>query len=315
MPTATNDRVGVIVGLDIGGTKTHAVGFDAAFNQLCEVRVPTKVDDNSDVADLALETISTLEAHGGHQIIGIGIGIPGLVDQQRGSVRQAVNLGIGTDPLDIVARLTSVHDVPCFVENDVNVAGLGAYRMLRSNLQVSDLAYLSIGTGIAASVILNGHLHRGNRGVTGEIGHFPIAADGPLCECGLRGCLEAVASGAAISRQWPGSGGISSSESLIAEAGQGNRDASAVLDPIADHLAKAIYLLAITYDVDYVVVGGGVADIGEPILATIREGLERLESQSELVRSLELQDRVLLKPAGPVSSLGAAALTDLGHRR
>ncbi len=310
VPAETSDGPGVTIGIDVGGTKVHAVAFNRNFEQLDEVRVPTASDDGADVADLVLDTVETLDAKTGNNLIGIGVGIPGLVDRKDGSVRQAVNLGIGADPLDIVARLTGVHDVPCLVDNDVNVAALGAYRMLKAKLDTSDLAYLSIGTGIAAGVILDGRLHRGSRGVSGEIGHFPIAPGGPVCGCGLQGCLEAVASGSAISQRWPTAGDRSPTSSLMTEARRGNQQAIAVLGDVTDRLAKAVYLLAITYDVAYIVIGGGVADAGEPLLAALRGGLERLGNQSGFVRSLDLGERVILKPPGPVGALGAASLVN-----
>ena len=306
----------VLVGLDIGGTKSQAAAFDRDLNQITELRVPTIAGSSEAVARLMLDTIANLESHFDNRtIVGIGVGIPGLVDGPAGSVRQAVNLGIGDDPLDVVAHLTSVYDVPCRVDNDVNVAALGAYRILHTDDEPGDLAYLSIGTGIAAGVVLNGRLYQGRRGVAGEIGHFPVVPDGPRCECGLQGCLEAVASGMAIGRQWPDPEGLSPAASLIAQANLGDERAAAVLEPIADHLAKAVYLLAITYDPDRIVVGGGVADIGGPLLDVIAEGLRRLETSSGFVRSLELPSRLLLKPAGPVGAIGAAALAYLDHQR
>ncbi len=301
-------RTGPVVGVDIGGTKTHAVCYDADFEPLGESRLPTSSDGEAAVIELVIEMISTLTTRIGEPIVGIGVGIPGRVDRQHGSVRQAVNLGIGGDPIDLAARLTAAHEVPCVVDNDVNAAALGAHRLLGRQPGISDLAYLSIGTGIAAGIILDGQPHRGSHGAAGEIGHFPVMADGPQCECGLNGCLEVLASGAAIGRSWPTDGRRSPAEALIAEAAGGNDQAKAVLDPIADHLASAVYLLAVTHDIPVVVVGGGVADVGQPLLDTIRDGLARLERRSAFVRSLELGDRLLLKPAGAIGALGAASL-------
>ena len=89
--------------------------------------------------------------------------------------------------------------VPTLVENDVNAAAFGASMVMGC----ADLAYLSIGTGVAAGLIFDGRLRRGAHGVAGEIGHLPVDPGGPACECGQRGCLETVASGAAIARRWP----------------------------------------------------------------------------------------------------------------
>lgn len=310
MPSTSPGAPGIIIGLDIGGTKTHAAAFDEHYGLVAELRKPTVTGTPAAVGNSVVETITALTAKlNGSAVTTIGIGIPGLIDRASGSVRQAVNLGIGDIPLDLVSRVTDVHDVVCHLDNDVNVAALGAYHLLRSG-DVSDLAYLSIGTGVAAGVMLGGSVHRGHRGVAGEIGHFPVVADGPTCECGLQGCLEAVASGSAIARQWPAGGGDSATESLIKSAERGDTKAAAIRDRVADCLAKAVYLLAITYDVDRIVIGGGVADVDDLLLNTIKSGLHRLEQQSAFVRSLQLQSRVILKPPGPVGAIGAAALTN-----
>ncbi len=312
MPSETGQ--GAIIGVDVGGTKTHAVCYNADFEPIGERRVPTEPIGEAGIGRLIADVVSSLLAEVDDTIVGIGVGIPGRVDPKEGSVRQAINLGIGGDPLDLAGHLTEAHGVPTRIDNDVNAAALGAYRILHSELDTSDLAYLSIGTGVAAGIILDGRLHRGSNGVAGEIGHFPVVADGPRCDCGLYGCLEVMASGTAIGLRWPG-GDRSPAVSLATQAQLGDEEAIAVLGSIADHLAKAIYLLAITYDVTNVVIGGGVAEVGEPLLEAIRAGLDRLGSHSAFVRSLDLGHRLLLKPAGPIGALGAASLLHPEERR
>lgn len=302
---------GVLIGIDIGGTKTHAAAFDHDYKTLADVRIPTDTGDPALVGSMVTDTIVELgDRIDGRGIDHIGIGIPGRIDRESGLVRQAVNLGIGDRPLDLAAHVASVSSAPCLVDNDVNVAALGARQLLDPDR--ADLAYLSIGTGIAAGVILDGRLHRGRLGVAGEIGHFPVDPEGPPCECGLRGCLEAVASGAAIARQWPGTNGLSPAQSLFRSATSGDERARAVLQSVTDHLARAVYLLAITFDVGRIVIGGGVADLGRPLLAEITAGLDTLASRSPFVRSLQLPSRVTLKPEGPVGAVGAAALAAIG---
>jgi glucokinase len=309
MPPAIVHLDGAVVGIDIGGTKTHAVAFDHRFNAIADVLVPTGADGADAVAASAIDTLSELKRRiDGTNIESIGVGIPGLVDRESGSVRQAVNLGLGNKALDIADRLTAAFGVPCMVDNDVNAAALGAFEVLGRDNKISDLAYLSIGTGIAAGLVLNGRLHRGQRGVAGEIGHFPITDGGPRCRCGLHGCLETVASGSAITRLWPTNNGTRSADALFDAVRNDDQDAEAVLAGVADHLARAIYLLAVTYDVDHIVIGGGVAEAGNDLLNAINGGISRLEEQSSFVRSLDLGRRVELKPEGPIGVIGAAVL-------
>ncbi len=183
---------GVVIGVDISGTKTHTAAFDCEFNQVAQHQVPTVTGGTEPVSAAALGAVAELTSGlNGSQITHIGVGVPGVVSPEAGTVRQAVNLGIGDEPLGLPGQLAAVYAVPCVIENDLNVAAMGAFHLLGDRHEITDLACLSIGTGIAVGIILNGRLHRGQRGVAGEIGHLPLRADGPLRECGLRGCLEA----------------------------------------------------------------------------------------------------------------------------
>lgn len=297
------------VGIDIGGTKVGAVVLNADGEVMATSRVLTATETPSAVYTSVREALSLVGITGpGSGIGGIGVGTAGLVDRHLGTVSHAVNLGIGEDPLPIAALITRDFAVDVHVENDVNAAALGAFLAFSDNGDSDDLAYLSIGTGIAAGVVLNGRLHRGRRGVAGEIGHLPVARLGPRCECGLQGCLEVVASGSAIERVWPVDSDRNAAAELFAAASEGEIRAVELVDDVADHLAHAVYLLAVTYDVDRIVIGGGVAQTGEPLFRSIDEGLARLGRQSAFVRSLQLQDRVCLSPDGPIGAIGAAAI-------
>ena len=116
----------------------------------------------------------------------IGIGIPGIVDRDRGTVSHAVNLGLGGDWFPLAGRLADRTGATVVVENDLNAATWGAHVLSGAD----DLAYLALGTGLAAGFVLSGTLRRGAHGAAGEIGHVPVDPDGPLCSCGQRGCLE-----------------------------------------------------------------------------------------------------------------------------
>ena len=304
------ESTGVVIGVDVGGTKTHAAAFDRHFNVITDLKVPTLTGGADQVGAGIISTIATLQSDG-QQLAGVGIGLPGIVDSSAGSVRHAFNLGIGDDALDIVSRLNATLRAPCWIANDVDAAALGVFEILRrDDCGLRDLVYLSIGTGIAAGVILDGRIYRGQNGFAGEIGHFRVDPDGPQCACGLQGCLEAVASGPALSRQWPPSGRHSSVEALFAAADRGDDKATLILRRAVEHLTCAIHILALTFDVDRIVIGGGVADVGASLLMdALRQGLCRLQSRSPWTQALNLPDRIMLKPPEPVGVIGAAALT------
>lgn len=220
--------------------------------------------------------------------------------------------GRGCPPLDLADKVADTFAVPCNIDNDVNVAALGARQLIDPELP--ELAYLSVGTGVAAGIILDGRIRRGHAGVAGEIGHFPIDHDGPLCRCGLRGCLEVMASGRAIGRLWPTPTGRSPARELTEAAAVGHPDAVSVRQHLGRHLATAVYLLTVTYDVGRIVIGGGVAELGEQLLSVIADGIDDLARRSELVRSLALGERISLKPDGPVAAVGGAVLASGGER-
>ncbi len=300
----------VVIGVDVGGTKTHAAAFDRHLNVITDLKVPTLTGGVDQVGEGIISTVAALQSNG-RQLAGVGIGLPGIVDSATGSVRHAINLGIGADALDIVSRLNATISAPCRIANDVDAAALGAHEILaRNHGDIRDLVYLSIGTGIAAGVILDGRIYRGHHGFAGEVGHFRVDPDGPQCACGLQGCLEAVASGAALARQWRASGRDSSVEALFAAVGRGDHEATLIVERAVEHLSSAVHILALTFDVDRIVIGGGFADAGASLLMdALKDALRRLQGRSGWTRSLKLPDRIMLKPPEPVGVIGAAALT------
>lgn len=293
------------VGLDIGGSKVLAAALDDSGRLLGQVRLPSR-GGASGVVGTALGALERLgrEAHLG-DLAAVGVGVPGLVDPVSGIVSHAVNLGLDGAVLALRDSLEQASGASVVVENDVNAAALGAGHVLGT--PQADLAYLSIGTGLAAGVVLDGTLRRGARGAAGEIGHVPVDDRGPHCACGQRGCLEVLASGSAIARRWSGGEGRSPAESLFAAAALGDASAVAVRDDVAGHLARAVRLLVLTVDVDLVVLGGGVAEVGEPLADAVRDALVRQQASSAMLRALDLPARVVLAPRSvPVAAVGAA---------
>ncbi len=296
-------------GIDVGGTKTRAVALDDRDMVVADVAFRTDARGGDAVVDSTLSALEALALRLDVPVRGfaaLGVGIPGLVDVAAGTVRHAVNLGVDGRPVAIGPRLSDATGLRCRVENDVNAAALGALEIVAPP-GTTDLAYLGVGTGVAAALILGGKPWRGHRGAAGEIGHFPVDPNGPRCRCGRRGCLEAVASGAAIARMWPGRDGTPAAASLIAAADAGDPDAIRIRGTVLGHLARAVELLAVTYDVDCIVIGGGIADAGDGLLTRLRATLAELDGTTALVGTLDLRDRVRLAPAAePLGAIGAA---------
>ncbi|WP_088285555.1 ROK family protein [Kineosporia sp. A_224] len=311
---ADSPAEGVHLGLDIGGTKVLGVAVGPAGEVLADVRLASEPGPERVVAVAAEAVRALADALGTplDTLAGIGVGVPGVVDARRGVLTHAVNLGVDGEGLALADRLRERTGLPVAVENDVNAAAVGAARVL--GLDGTDLAYLSIGTGLAAGLVLGGRLHRGTRGGAGEIGHLPVDPLGPVCPCGQRGCLEALVSGSAIARAWPVepealAPGEGPSHALFRAAAAGDEKAGQVRDRVADHLAAAVQLLVLTVDVDVVVLGGGVAEVGERLRLAVASALSRRARASAFLASLDLPARVTTVPQGrPVAAVGAALL-------
>jgi predicted NBD/HSP70 family sugar kinase len=293
------------VGIDVGGTKTDAVAVDESGTVLGRVRVATGFGSaamlETTVAAVAALAAAVAAAPG--SFTSVGVGVPGAVDVATGRVSHAVNLGV--DQLELGAELAALLGLPVRVENDVNAAALGAFHLLALPATAS-MAYLNLGTGLAAGLVLGGRLWRGARGTAGEIGHIPVDPDGPLCQCGQRGCLEMVASGSAVSRQWP-SDHASPVQALFESAASGDALAIGVRDTFLANVASAVRVLVLSVDVETVVIGGGISSLGDPLLNGVRAVLDDWSRASPFLASLRLSERVRIVPPGEsVSALGAA---------
>lgn len=293
------------VGIDIGGTKTDAVAISADGSVVQQLRLPTGFGPEA-VLETAVTAVTDLAALAETTIEGflsIGIGIPGAVDNGTGRVTHAVNLGL--DGLDLGAELSTRLGREVRVDNDVNAAALGAFQLLEKQPSHS-MAYLNLGTGLAAGLVLDGELWRGSRGTAGEIGHIPVDPNGPECPCGQRGCLEMVASGSAISRQWP-TDDPKPARALFAAAAAGELPALEVKQRFVENVAAAVRILVLTVDVDSVVIGGGLSSLGSALLDDVREVLLSWETASPFLASTRLSERVAIVPTGfPAAAVGAA---------
>jgi glucokinase len=300
--------VGRSVGLDVGGTKVLGVllGPDGSIEG--SVKLPTVRGPEGVISSAARAVRSLTDAAGLEPaaLAGLGLGVPGLVDPESGSVMHAVNLGIEGEPFGLARELSALFGgIPVDVDNDLNVAALGASHAMGSEGQ--DLAFLSLGTGLAAGIVLGGRLRRGVSGAAGEIGHIPINPEGPLCPCGQRGCVETYASGTALSARWPSQSGRPAPLELFEAAAAGNPEALRIKQEFAAAVASAVRILELTVDVRHVVLGGGVTGLGQPLLDAVREALVAQASTSPFLSSLELEKRVSLAPSDvPVAAVGAA---------
>ncbi|MFH8250578.1 ROK family protein [Microbacterium sp. B2969] len=300
------------VGLDMGGTKTDAVVVDSAGAIVGRTRLATGWggDEIIRTAVAAVHAVATDAGIGLADIVSVGIGIPGQVEPGTGRVTHAVNLGV--DELDLAAAVAPMIATPVRVENDVKAAALGAYALRGSahglDPRHGSMAYLNLGTGIAAGIVVDGELWRGARGTAGEVGHISVDPNGPDCRCGQRGCIEAFAGGGAIAQRWGRPVPLPVAD-VFAAADAGDAYARELRSGIARGVAAAVRVLVLTADVELVVLGGGLTGLGSALTADVAAELAASAEASPFMRSLQLEDRVEVLPAGsPAAALGAALI-------
>jgi glucokinase len=291
------------LGLDIGGTKIDAVALDDATQVLARVRVATGFGPEAVVHNAQSAATQVVEAAGGSAtgIESIGIGIPGIVDAEAGVVRHAVNLGLAE--LELARLLAERLGAPVRVENDVNAASLGAYHLLGL---AGSMAYLNLGTGVAAGFVNDGAVWRGARGTAGEIGHIPIDPAGIRCACGQIGCLETIAGGGWVARKWGGDSPLPVLE-LFDRADAGDERALTLRAELIAGAAAGVRILVLTADVETVVIGGGISNLAARLLDPVATALDAQAAESQFLASLGLAERVRLVPLDrPVAAVGAA---------
>lgn len=305
-----------VIGVDVGGTGTKAGIVDRSGTVLARSERPT--DPTAGTKGIIAVVEDLLQRAGGvdAEIAAVGIGAAGFVDAASGSITFSPNLTY--DDPEIATAVGARVDLPVIVDNDANAAawGEGKFGTAKGS---SNFALLTLGTGIGSGFVVDGRLVRGLTGAGAEFGHTVIDPSGPRCTCGLKGCLEQVASGTAIARMARELAAGDASTSILSFAGS-------VDDITAEHVAKAareyddvarnVLRLAGTalgmglsnvvniFDPEMIVLSGSVIGAGEPYLGPARDTLVRM-TQAQRRRAMRLDVTTLGHDAGVV---GAAAL-------
>ena len=243
---------------------------------------------------------------------GIGIGVPGVLDLERGLTLFLPNLP-GTWPeVPLRDKIAEKTGLPTLILNDVRAITYGEWRF-GAGAGVDTMACFAIGTGVGGGLIINGQLHLGIGGTGGELGHQSIDYNGPVCGCGNRGCLEVYASGPAIASMGIKAvkQGLTTSigkmvdfdlnritpELIARAAAQGDKIAKGIIDEAGFYIGIAAANICATIGPRKIVIAGGVSQIGEPLLTPIRR---------------TIQERVSIMPVEQVEVLQAKRIKDAG---
>lgn len=271
---SSDDVLRYTIAFDVGGTKVACAVVSSDGKVFDKIVFPTPFATSELIAAL-LKTVQTLRAR--YPVEAIGIGAAGIVEWPRGYIRWAPNNAYCQLPLrEIVSDATGL---PTIVDNDANVATWAESRL--GEMGYTDMAYLTIGTGIGGGIVLDGKLYRGRAGLATEIGHLIVDPGGALCGCGNRGCLEAMASGTALERNARESVMLNPDSELALAAKNSNSLTGRMVHSAAlagDSLAKSllgrigcwlgigIASLVNIFELEAVVIGGGLSEIGELLL-------------------------------------------------
>ena len=312
-----------IIGIDIGGTKIAIGRADIEGNLEESLRFATNVSRGY---KMILEEIieKTKELFKGQSIKAIGIGCGGPLDSKKGRILSPPNLP-GWDDVPIVKDIESVFDVPVYLENDANAAALGEFHF-GAGRNVNNMVYLTLSTGIGGGIIVNNKLVHGVRDSGGEVGHQTVLPDGPLCNCGNRGCLEAISSGTGITKRFKEKlilGEDSLVKSWIKDMSEIDAKMIADAAKLGDALAKEVWDEAIYYlgigisniitilSPEMVVLGGSLTKYGESLFIRVKEIVK------ERVKLVPVEEIPIVQAelGDNVGILGAVAVGLLGEER
>jgi glucokinase len=321
--------VNVLLGVDVGGSTMSGglVGEDG--NVLAATERPTHADGPGAALTTLVRLVDDLQVRAatrGLCPVALGIGLPGIVDAERGVMVASSNYVPELKAIPLAERLAAATGLPVFVDNDVNAHALGAW-MFGAARGARSLVLVAIGTGVGGGVIVDDHLVRGARGCAGEIGHLTVAPEGLPCVCGRSGCAGTFVGGRAIEAEArrraaaepPGAlltlaGGRLDAITppvVFAAAAHGDAVAVAIVERMLEALGAALGATVNVLDPELIIVTGGVASalVG-------REDEVRRHMARFTLPPAHGNARLLIVPAGKCETVrGAAALARYEHAR
>ncbi len=266
---------GVLLGIDLGGTQIKTARFSSAGEWESESQASSHGHENPKEIFGALYSAAS-DLIGDNRLAGVGICVAGVFDPQSGKIVNSPNMPTlnGFDLREWVR--SAFGEIPIHMMNDANAAALGEFHA-GAGTGAESMFLLTLGTGVGGGFVIGGEIWEGVASVAGEVGHMCIQADGPLCNCGAKGCLEAFISSwalirdaNAIARKKPGSAiaGLPSltPEDLAALAAQGDEDANALWEKAGTMLGIGIASLMNLLNPERIVLAGGLAKAGDLLL-------------------------------------------------
>lgn len=298
------------IGIDLGGTTLNAGLVDESGAIEHFLQEPCRVAENAESPLVAIESVvRRLRELAADCVVAVGLGLPGAIDPQRGAlVGSTAHLPHWRD-FPIRDLLAPRLGLPLVVDNDANLAAFGEYRC--GAARGARLAIMvTVGTGVGCGIVAEGKILRGAFGGAGELGHLPIGHGEVECRCNVPNCIEPEMSGSGLASAAAQEelAGHSASELFAAAAG-GDAVAIRLVDAMTDSLALTLSVAINLLNPDVVVMGGGVMNVGEPLVARLRAGVRHYALESH-ARELKLVASALGERSG-VAGAGLLALESL----
>jgi glucokinase len=298
-------------GIDLGGTNISAALADAQGTIIASSKTPTVSHEGpTAVIERIATLVNALAAKVGAKPAALGIGAPGLVDVKEGVTKFFPNMPTQWRDIPVRATLSPKIGCPVHLLNDARAATLGEL-VFGHGKSVQTMIFFGLGTGVGGGIVVDGRLRLGPLGAAGELGHQTVLPDGPLCGCGNRGCLETLASGPAITSEGVRlflagnaprlyeicAGDVSrvSPATMAKAAVAGERPVLDAIERAAGWLGIGAANLITALHPELIVIGGGVAEMGDllldPVRATIKRRVGMLPADSVRVEKSMLGDR------------------------
>ncbi|HFI0265304.1 TPA: ROK family glucokinase [Streptococcus suis] len=312
-----------IIGIDLGGTsvKLAILTTDGEIQEKWSIKTNILDEGSHIVPDIIDSILHRFETHGltKDDFLGVGMGSPGVVDSEAGTVIGAYNLNWKTLQL-VKEQFESALGLPFFIDNDANVAALGEQWVGAGNNN-PNVVFMTLGTGVGGGVIAAGNLIRGVKGAGGELGHITVDFDEPFaCTCGKKGCLETVASATGIvnlsrryADQYAGDAKLKqmiddgqdvTAKDVFDLAKEGDDLALIVYRHFSEYLGVACANIAAVLNPAYIVLGGGVSAAGDFLL----DGVRKVFAENSFPQIKESTQIVLATRGNDAGVLGAASL-------
>ncbi|MGG7179441.1 ROK family protein [Clostridium paraputrificum] len=276
-----------VIGVDLGGTKISTALSTKEGKILKNIVVPTKSEEGEvAVLNRIINTIETVLDESNvniDEVEAIGIGSPGPLDAINGIIVTTPNLPF--ENYNLVQPLKERFNTPVYLDNDANVAAIGEY-MFGAGKGKRNIVYFTVSTGVGGGAILEGNIYRGSTSNALEIGHTTVDPNGPRCNCGNIGCLEAMSSGTAIGKR--GKEAVSTnvetslkkyedvtSFEVFKEAANGDEVSKDIIDSALTYLGIGIANAIAIFDPQVVIIGGGVSKAGDIVFDKVKEVVKK----------------------------------------